>query len=105
MRLIASLIYVAAAAVAASRAVAINRVIEIIDLAIGIGRGDEIKYLDFNGVIHEKELQFFCLETQDLTLAPFRVGAFFFTFFFLCFFLLPYNFLYKLVADTSDSLR
>ena len=68
------LLYVAAAA---ARAVAVNRTIDILDLAIGIGPGDELKYIYVNGIIHEKELQFFCLETVELTVAPFRVSLFF----------------------------
>ena len=61
------------AAIAAST-FADKRTIEFLELDIGIGVGDELTYLYINAVLHEKEMQFLCLESSEITMFPYKVS-------------------------------
>ena len=52
-----------------------KRTIDFLELDIGIGVGDELRYLYINAVIHEREMQFLCLESEDITVVPFKVSG------------------------------
>lgn len=53
-----------------------KRTIDFLELDIGIGVGDVLQYLYINAVVHEKDMQFLCLESEDITVVPFKVSLF-----------------------------